>query len=360
MSLEYRAVNLLLDSGYECANEVSDDLQLEDEIDQPEEKPNTTNSESFPLENLPPNAKDDETNSVASSEASQQSYSNASVTSEETEALRKHIEDCFQLTDTISEQTRRICGKDYNQFRASQLQKLRVPSTQNQVSEGIATVSNSSTSLMSLHNQTKNDSYHLSFAGFPTLGEIPVNGLDPQVPQETIVTENMIGLQGFDLLQQPVASPPLSEEEVKIEDGATISMTLDPSFVQQLVSLFGVPDLKTNRPFSSNSQSTPVKFDIPWSLAEQIYMLWCSSLISKDEEQSTIVEGENRELQNIMDFELAMQLVQDEVNYLDYFYVKLLFSIALTSLLHCFLLFRGMLNERSCVKAYQPNYLFKC
>ena len=282
-------------------------MQLEDEIDQIEEKPNTINTEYIPLENPVEQIKEDEANSVTSSEASH--HSNASVSPEETEALRKHIEDCFTLTDTISEQTRRICGKDYNQFRASQLQKSRVG--QNQISEGVVLASNSLVGVLPFDNQTKNDSCNFSLASFPTLREVPTNGIDPQVPQDIRYETNENNTIGFDLLQ-PVASPPLSEEEAKVDGGATISMTLDPSFVQQLVNLFGVPDLRANRPYSSNNHSTPVKFDIPWSLAEQIYMLWCSSLISRDEEHAT-VEGEGRELQNIMDFELAMQIVQDEV-----------------------------------------------
>jgi hypothetical protein len=91
-----------------------------------------------------------------------------------------------------------------------------------------------------------------------------------------------------------------------------IPMTLDPSFVQQLIKLFGVPDLKAKRPLSAN-QSSSVSFDIPWSLAEQIYLHWCSSLISKDEESEPTV-ADRMELQDIMDFEFAMQLVQDEVS----------------------------------------------
>ena len=304
-------MNVLLDSGYECANEVSNYLDLEIDIDPSEETPNPDNvvakSCTETIENVPQQVKEEETNSVTSSEASQQSFSTASATSEETESVRKHIEDCFQLTDTISEQTRRICGKDYNQFRASQLQKSR--HGHNQVIYDVISTSNSSGSLSSLDIQPRNEATNLlCLASFPSLGEQQTNGADCRTEQNDI--ENILGV---DLLQPfPVVSPPLSEEEVKVECGPMIPMTLDPSFVQQLIKLFGVPDLKAKRPLSAN-QSSSVSFDIPWSLAEQIYLHWCSSLISKDEESATAT-GDNRELQNIMDFELAMQLVQDEVS----------------------------------------------
>lgn len=303
-------MNVLLDSGYECANEVSNYLDLEIDIDPSEETPNPDNTVektcTETIENVSQQVKEEETNSVSSSETSQQSLSTASATSEETESVRKHIEDCFQLTDTISEQTRRICGKDYNQFRASQLQKYR--HGHNQVSD-INSTSNSSGSLSSFENPPKKEATNLlCFASFPSLGEQPTNGADCRIEPNGI--ENILGV---DLLQPfPVVSPSLLEEEVKVESGPMIPMTLDPSFVQQLIKLFGVPDLKAKRPLSAN-QSNPVSFDIPWSLAEQIYLHWCSSLISKDEE-SAAATGDNGELQNIMDFELAMQLVQDEVS----------------------------------------------
>jgi hypothetical protein len=303
-------VNVLLDSGYECANEVSNYSDLEIDIDPTEEIPNAHNIvlKSCPetIENVSQQGKEEETNSVTSSEASQQSSSTASAASGETESLRKHIEDCFQLTDTISEQTRRICGKDYNQFRASQLQKSR--HGHSQVSEGIST-SNSSGNLFSFEAQPRNEATNLlCLSSFPTLGEQPTNGADCRA--EPNITENILGV---DLLRPlPVVSPPLSEEEVKMECGPMIPMTLDPSFVQQLIKLFGVPDLKAKRPLSAN-QSSSVSFDIPWSLAEQIYLHWCSSLISKDEESEPTV-ADRMELQDIMDFEFAMQLVQDEVS----------------------------------------------
>jgi hypothetical protein len=303
-------VNVLLDSGYECANEVSDYLDLEIDIDPSEETPNPDNTVektcTETIENVSQQVKEEETNSVSSSETSQQSLSTASATSEETESVRKHIEDCFQLTDTISEQTRRICGKDYNQFRASQLQKYR--HGHNQVSD-INSTSNSSGSLSSFENPPKKEATNLlCFASFPSLGEQPTNGADCRA--EPNITENILGV---DLLRPlPVVSPPLSEEEVKMECGPMIPMTLDPSFVQQLIKLFGVPDLKAKRPLSAN-QSSSVSFDIPWSLAEQIYLHWCSSLISKDEESEPTV-ADRMELQDIMDFEFAMQLVQDEVS----------------------------------------------
>lgn len=258
------------------------------------------------VENISQQTKEEETNSVTSSEASQQSFSTAAATPEETESVRKHIEECFQLTDTISEQTRRICGKDYNQFRASQLQKLRYG--MNQLTEGISALPVTA-NLVLPESQTKNGACNLTLASFPILGDQATYATDFQLTPYAN-TENRFSIDPLQPL--PVGNPPLPEEEMKVEEGPLVPMTLDPSFVQQLVKLFGVPDLKANR-LPSTSQSNTVNFDIPWSLAEQIYLHWCSSLISKDEEMPT-VNGDSNELQNIMDFEFAMRLVQDEVN----------------------------------------------
>ncbi|XP_057378037.1 uncharacterized protein LOC130700002 [Daphnia carinata] len=299
------AVNVLLDSGYECGNNVSDCLELEDGIDKLEDQPNCINSAyDEAVENMLQQTTEEETNSVTSSETPQQSFSTTSATLEETESLRKHIEDCFQLTDTISEQTRRICGKEYNQFRASQLQKSRY--SQNQLPEA-ASAPTIPTNSVPLESQTKSDACHLSLASFPTLGEQVTYTTDYQLPP-CMNTENKFGMDLF----QPfsVVSPPLPEEEVKVDEDPMISMTLDASFVQQLVKLFGVPDLKAKR-VPSTTPSNPVNVDIPWSLAEQIYLHWCSSLISENEDKPMVTE-DRKELQNIMDFELAMQLVQDE------------------------------------------------
>lgn len=122
-------INLLLDSGYECANDFDPDSQYDDDcIEWETESRSETKSEELMSEASSPFVKDDESNSCTSSEVS--SNAPSSSYSEQTEALRKHIEDCFHLTDTLSDQTRRICGKDYNQFKASQLQRLRsAPST---------------------------------------------------------------------------------------------------------------------------------------------------------------------------------------------------------------------------------------
>lgn len=122
-------VNLLLDSGYQCADDFDPDSQFEDDyIEWETESRSETKLEELMSEAPSPFIKDDESISCTSSEVS--SNAPSSGYSEETEALRKHVEECFHLTDTLSDQTRRICGKDYNQFRASQLQRLRsVPST---------------------------------------------------------------------------------------------------------------------------------------------------------------------------------------------------------------------------------------
>lgn len=295
--MKFRTVNVLLDSGYECANVVSDTLQLEDVglLNEELEAEETINPDTLQLDGEQGLAIDDETNSYTSSETSQQSVC---PTSEETEAVRKHIEECFQLTDTISEQTRRICGKDYNQFRASQLQRLRFGP--NQMSEIYVPPG----------KPIKNESCNLTLASFPTLGEQSVNEIHPQTEMTDTTDAEAIGLDL--LLSSHAVSPPLSEEEVKMDGGAMISMTFDQSFIEQLVNLFGVPDLQTKKP-SSNNQLNVFNFDIPWSLAEQLYLHWCSSLISKDQETSAIVNDDQKGFQNIMDFELAMQLVQDEV-----------------------------------------------
>lgn len=97
-----RAVNQLLDSGYECADEVlhTEDLELEEE---------EINEEIHLQEEAPsPSAKEDEVHYSSSSEESSHPSSSApSASSMETEAVRRHVENCFQLTNTISESTRR-------------------------------------------------------------------------------------------------------------------------------------------------------------------------------------------------------------------------------------------------------------
>ena len=235
-------VNLLLDSGYECA--VDGDIALDDDDSDWETE---SRSESQASEGQP----------STSSELS----SNAASTglTEESEALRKHVEDCFRLTDTLSDQTRRICGKEYHQFRAAQLQRLRHP---------------------------------------PDLVYPPS-------------MENSLYETADDTL---VDTAPLSPQD----DGrgspteAMIPMKLDPSFVQQLISLFGAPSLSLN---SKNNATavTPVSFDVPWSLAEQIYLHWCSNLITEEDYEDSQAANEDADLRNIMDIELAMQLVQEEV-----------------------------------------------
>ena len=290
---------MLLDSGYECADELPDTLDIveEEEIGQDEEERSQIIEDVDNQSNHP--AKDEETSSVASSSeasSSQQSHSTApSVSSEETEALRKHIEDCFQMTDTISEQTRRICGKDYHQFRASQLQKLRYGPIQIQESN----------SLTSAKPSQNSDASHLSMAAFPSLGD----------NSTTIINEPMA--DAIEIGSGYAMASDLLEpcEEVKMNGESMIPMTLDPSFVQQLVSLFGAP-VVNGTPNPSNLP--PSRFDIPWSLAEQIYLHWCSSLVSQNDKPVPTIDPESKELQDIMDFEFAMQLVQDEVHKLYY------------------------------------------
>ena len=84
----FRAVNLLLDSGYECASEVfTDDAQLEDDIGYTESE--LQSPEAHPL--VP---RDEETYSCTSSEASssQQSSSTPSASSSEVESVRSNFQ----------------------------------------------------------------------------------------------------------------------------------------------------------------------------------------------------------------------------------------------------------------------------
>jgi len=110
-----------------------------------------------------------------------------------------------------------------------------------------------------------------------------------------------------------VDTTPIMEEDGRASDDAEamIPMNLDPTFVQQLISLFGAPNLGKNGT-NVNHTANPVSFNIPWSLAEQIYLHWCSSLISEDD---STTNDEDADLRHIMDIELAMQLVEQEVNF---------------------------------------------
>ena len=283
---------------------------------------------------------EEEINTFTSSETLRQSNSVPTTPNEDTEALRKHIEDCFHLSDSISEQTRRICGKDYNQFRASQLQKLR--KGQVQTNEPSNTFHPS---------PFEEEFYKNGFACSATTG---FPALDQGVPTELSLQEsNIVGNNfGLDLLQ-PVASasPQISEDEINIDDGAMVSMSFDSSFIQQLVNLFGAPDLKTKK-MSTENITKPVTFDIPLCLAEQIYMHWCSDMITKDEDLPQATEVDQSELKNIMDFEFAMQLVQDEVRHV-------LKRSHLVRNYICVIFNRGMLKEKSCGKVYLQNFRFK-
>ena len=89
-----------MDSGYECAHEVLHDFQTEDlELEEEEE----INEGIHLQEETSPSAKEDEVRSTSSEESS----SAPSASSMETEAVRRHVENCFQLTNTVSDSTRR-------------------------------------------------------------------------------------------------------------------------------------------------------------------------------------------------------------------------------------------------------------
>ena len=202
----------------------------------------------------------------------------------------EHVEECFKLTDTLSDQARRICGKeDYSKFRASQISKARHPTPE-------------------VDNQ---------IVGLPIDIHQPSSSTDNYAYSEMM--EGDVNLELYQPLE--MASPPTSSED-EIGGfhvgGAMIPMTLEPSFVNQLVSLFGAPDMKRNGP-----SNRPVSFDIPWSLAEQIYMHWCASLVSEEEENDFTLTDENRELQSIMDVEFAMKIAQDEVPIVPFHFFKL-------------------------------------
>lgn len=186
-------------------------------------------------------------------------------------------------------------------------------------------------------------------AGFPLLGE-QAAAPDGRPSSDLLGAEGGIELHLDHSFQG--ASPPTSEEEERTDGGAMIPMALDPSFVKQLVALFGAPDLKTggSAPTSSNE---PVRFDIPYSLAEQIYMHWCSSLI--DEEDDERFEEESRELQSIMDIEYAMKIAQEEVSFIRFSLpcVLLLVTSPVTYS-------RKLLSRKSCERVCPPRCPCRC
>ena len=89
-----------------------------------------------------------------------------------------------------------------------------------------------------------------------------------------------------------------------------ISMTLDHAFAKQLINLFGDPYAgKSSRRSTATGSNT---FDISWSLAEQIYLHWLSSLYDEDGDGDDDGDVHVADA-TTNDFEFAMQLVQQEV-----------------------------------------------
>ena len=160
-----------------------------------------------------------ETNDQVSSPADATS---SSETQGEVEALRRHVQDCFVLTDTISDQARRICGKDYNQFRASQLQKSRQPPPNTLIQEFVP-------------------------SGLDEAGRTAESPLPSSASSSTEESE-------------------LAKMEE--ENDAMVPFVMDPTFAQHLSSLFGQPNITGRLPQQHMS------FEIPWALAEQIYLHW--------------------------------------------------------------------------------------
>lgn len=297
----FRAINVLLDGGYECADVVLETADLlEDEYKE-------TTSEQLPPEELVESSSEiSMTHEIEPSEASQTSPTDeASGSTEETEALRRHIEGCFQLTDTLSEHARRVSGKDYSQFRASQLQKLRH--------------AHSTSQLAQFESTSEQGFWH----GVPFDETMPP--LEASLPSEiddqldtSQYAPGTTGFLDFQLLETYQIPQPSNDELV--EEEAMVPITLDPLFINQLIALFGPPDSQTDN--CENSQKHPANFEIPWSLAEQLYLYWCSSLVKDDaeeipseEESNYREESESRGLNNIMDIEYAMKLVEEEVCY---------------------------------------------
>ena len=276
------AVNLLLDSGYQCAGEVAETVEYDhDDGDQGAgaavtEDETRAADEMLTMMTTAQQANNDEMQPVASSAASASAQ-------QDTEELRKWVENRFVMSDTISDQARRICGKDYHQFRASQISKAR-------------------------HGTPADE---LKFIPCVAPSNDFIDGL---------ATPDGRSDESPEMAFSPTA---YEEDSVKIDDdgSAMIPMTLDETFSSHLIALFGDP-----RPNLRRAPTAPAAFDIPWSLAEQIYSHWVSSLIDAqsdhgeagDEEaddQDAIYQTDVEEsrLRDIMDFELAMQLVEEEV-----------------------------------------------
>lgn len=294
-----RAINVLLDSGYECADVVIDTSDLlEDEYKEEatEEKPVEHSAAINMTETIESSSEVVEQNESAIAEASV-------LQAENTEALRRHIEECFQLTDTISEHTRRVCGKDYNQFKAFQLQKLR---------------QGQSISEFQL-DPTGGHGSEYAVPPSETVAPLGEAAIPPQQEHQPGYSQYNIGgtayFNDFRSLEE-YQTPQLSNGQL-VEEEAMVPITVDPSFIQQLVSFFGPLASPAKNP-EIDSQKSPVTFDIPWSLAEQLYLSWCSSMVkdTTEEVQSAVTcvgENEGGEFNNIMDIEYAMKLIEEEV-----------------------------------------------
>nr|CAG4640919.1 EOG090X07J8 [Eulimnadia texana] len=257
------AVDLLLDSGYECAKDVINEI-----ADLEENKDEETGSVEAIAVHSSISQQETEVSDTNTEETKENVEVDASRRGEEAENLKRELENCFTLNDSISDHARRICGKEYNKFRASQIQKAR------------------------------------RGAKMPQPGS---------VTRSESLPEMIEAAGGAEAVETDSVAVKLEEEVKEESTEAMIPICLDPQFTQQLISLFGVPETATQG-------SEDLQFEIPWSLAEQIYSHWCASLACRNssapqtEENDPVPNENDAAFQTIMDMEYALQLAEDEKN----------------------------------------------
>ena len=125
-------------------------------------------------------------------------------------------------------------------------------------------------------------------------------------PEYQTVPDKQLALINSDLSEAIVATGSSAQDSMTDQDmknnDPMISMTLDAAFAKQLINLFGDPYAgKCSRRSTATSKNT---FDISWTLAEQIYLHWLSSLYGDGVGGAHVADATTD------DFEFAVQLVQ--------------------------------------------------
>ncbi|XP_065578504.1 uncharacterized protein LOC136038925 [Artemia franciscana] len=249
-------VNVLLDSGYEITPEVPEmeECHQEDveEISVTVEKP---------IENqdiIPPEIKEEKRDSATPKH------------SKKRERKELKAEEFFVMAPSLSEQTRRITGKDYSSFTAYKIRCRK----------GL---------------------------------EVPQPVDETPMPQEApLLDENIF----------PSEAPCVLEKE----EEEMVPLVIPKDFAKQLVSMFASTVCSSNQDFLD---STPddMKIQIPKALAFEFFSYWYSSVFCSQQAETrkgSDDEGVSKEetqglhkdvhLQEIMDMELALQIAEDEKN----------------------------------------------